>query len=114
MSKPLDQLARNLASGMSRRKALWQFVSGLGVVAALTGRKAYAKSPFCAEFCAVQAEIFYGLCLEASLCCGPGCCAEFSLITLNSTTVFAATGTKSTIGINGGPWICVPCGGTPG
>ena len=42
MSKSLDQLARNLASGMSRRKALWQFVSGLGVVAALTGRKAYA------------------------------------------------------------------------
>ena len=59
MSKSLDQLARNLASGMSRRKALWQFVSGLGVVAALTGRKAYARSPFCEEFCAAQAEIFY-------------------------------------------------------
>ena len=42
MRKSLDQLARNLASGMSRRKAIWQFVGGLGVVAALTGRKAYA------------------------------------------------------------------------
>jgi hypothetical protein len=93
---------------MSRRKALWQFVSGLGVVAALTGRKAYAKSPFCAEFCAAQAEIFYGLCLEASLCCGPGCCAEFCLngsVLINTTLL----DTKPTgVGLNGGPFICVP------
>ncbi len=106
MSKSLDQLARNLASGMSRRKALWQFVSGLGVVAALTGRKAYANSPFCAEFCAVQAEIFYGLCLEASLNCGPGCCAEFTLVGFNSTFPIGVTLNSTTI--NSGPFICVP------
>lgn len=114
MSKSLDQLARNLASGMSRRKALWQFVSGLGVVAALTGRKAYARSPFCAGFCAAQAEIFYGLCLEASLCCGRGSCAEFSLIGFNGVIGIDAAGPKSALSFNGGPWICVPCGGVPG
>jgi hypothetical protein len=107
MSKSLDQLARNLASGMSRRKALWQFVSGLGVVAALSGRKAYAGESCCAEFCAAQAEIFYALCLEASLNCGKGCCAEFSLIAFNGGPVNIAAGTK-TINFNGGPFICVP------
>ena len=44
MSKSLDLLAKNLASGMSRRKALWSFFSSLGVVGIFTGRKAFATT----------------------------------------------------------------------
>ena len=100
MSKSLDQLARNLAGGMSRRKAIWQFVSGLGVVAALTGRKAYADDldqheRRCRDFCHEQAETFKELCLRASRRCPGGRCAEFTLIHLLE------------VGVNGGPFICV-------
>lgn len=94
MKKSLDELARNLASGMSRRKAIWQFVGGLGVVAALTGRKAYADG-VCEGFCEEQAEIFRNLCLQASKRCPSGRCAEFTLIHLLE------------VGVNGGPFICV-------
>jgi len=51
MHDSFDRLARNLAGGMSRRKALWQFFSGLGVVAAvLTGGTARADDR-CEEEC---------------------------------------------------------------
>jgi hypothetical protein len=80
MSKSLDQLARNLAGGMSRRKALWQFVSGLGVVATLTGRRAYAGySEPCSDYCEEQAEIFKSQCLEYSAECPPDYCADMTL-----------------------------------
>jgi hypothetical protein len=95
MSKSLDQLARNLASGMSRRKAIWQFVSGLGVVAALSGSKAYAGSvDLCNGFCERQADIFREQCLRASSLCGSSCCAEFTPINFNGGGVLA-------------PFICV-------
>jgi hypothetical protein len=110
MSNSLDQLARNLASGMSRRKALWQFVSGLGVVAALTGRKAFAGNRHqCEEFCEEQAEIFKHLCIEASKYCKSGHCAEWTLIGFNGT--IAISGDSTLIGINGGPFVCVPVKG---
>ena len=88
MSRSLDQLARNLASGMSRRKALWQFVSGLGVVAALTGPKAYAHDhERCRDYCREQAEYLEHLCMEYSEeHCGQGSCADYSII-LNSTPI---------------------------
>jgi len=89
MSKSLDQLARNLASGMSRRKALWQFVSGLGVVAALTGRKAYAHDHEhrCRDYCREQAEYLERLCMEYSEeYCSHGYCADYSIV-LNSTPI---------------------------
>jgi hypothetical protein len=107
MSNSLDQLARNLASGMSRRKALWQFVSGLGVVAALTGRKAFADDGKyrCEEFCEAQAEIFKHLCMEASEYCKAGKCAEFTLIGFNGLV------SGSPVEINGSPWTCVPVKG---
>jgi len=95
MSKSLDQLAKNLASGMSRRKAIWTFVTGLGVVATLTGRKAYAGSAgLCSEFCDRQAEIFYEQCLRVSGFCRSGSCAEFTPVNFNGGGVLA-------------PFICV-------
>jgi hypothetical protein len=81
MSKSLDQLARNLAGGMSRRKALWRFFSGLGMVAALTGRKAYGGwSEPCSDYCEAQAEIFKSQCLEYSAECDPDYCADMTLL----------------------------------
>jgi hypothetical protein len=89
MSKSLDQLARNLASGMSRRKAIWQFMAGLGVVAAFTGRKAYAGGEGrCAARCEEQAIVFLSMCLEASAYCPKGSCAEWTMIGFNRTETF--------------------------
>jgi hypothetical protein len=101
MSKSLDQLAKNLASGMSRRKALWQFFGSLGVVAAFSGRKASACGPggVCREFCEQQAQMFMEMCLEASETCPPGYCAEFTLVGFNG---------GAGISVNGSPHICVP------
>jgi hypothetical protein len=94
MSKSLDQLAKNLANGMSRRKALWTFITSLGVVTAFTGRKAYAGGLVeCAGFCDAQALLFVEACLQASRSCGPGYCADFSIITINAGSL---------------PYSCVP------
>lgn len=119
MRASLDQLARNLASGVSRRKALWQFVSSLGVVGALTGRKAYADirghHHGCERFCEEQADLFQRICMQASEDCSRGYCAEFSLFGINGT-MFSAGSTvhaQSGIGINGGLFICVPLDDVP-
>ena len=79
MSKSLDQLAKNLASGMSRRKAIWQFIAGLGVVSAFTGRKAYAVEG-CSAYCDSQASVFYEQCIQASRHCRSGFCADYTLV----------------------------------
>jgi hypothetical protein len=79
MSKSLDDLARNLVSGVSRRKAFWQVFTSLGIVAALTGRKASAQSgqnSGCARFCEQQAALLEEMCTTASKHCPPGSCAE--------------------------------------
>jgi hypothetical protein len=109
VSKSLDQLARNLASGMSRRKALWTFITGLGVVATFTGRKAYAGGlGRCAGFCDAQALVFLEMCLEASRSCGTDSCAEYTMISINGGGGIGVNGGGG-IGVNGsGPFTCVP------
>lgn len=114
MSKSLDQLARNLAGGMSRRKALWQFFTGLGVVGALSGSKsAYAvdHGDSCRDFCDAQAEIFKNLCREASDSCCHGFCAEMSPIRFNGSPALNFNG-GAKICFNGtapgGAYTCVP------
>ena len=111
MSKSVDQLAKNLAGGMSRRKAIWQFVSGLGVVAAFTGRKAFAGGRTCNRSCnnfiESQVETFKEMLTEYSQTCPPGYCASFPLlegVTLNSTVLYPVT-FNSTL-----PFVCVPVG----
>lgn len=108
MSKSLDQLARNLAGGMSRRKAIWQFVSGLGVAGFLTSRQASASSLVnnCNNYCQAQADIFKNMCLEASDSCCRGYCAELSTLSING-------GGYPALSVNGGHGICFN-GSTPG
>ena len=109
MRKSLDQLAKNLASGMSRRKALWGFVSGLGLVATLTGRKAEAGIlGNCAPFCAIQAETFLSMCIEASRSCGSGYCAEFSLIGFNGSYPIGISMNNTYVSSPSSPFVCVP------
>jgi hypothetical protein len=121
MRASLDQLARNLASGVSRRKALWQFVGGLGILGALTGRKASAsgfggRRNDCLSFCREQAEFIQRVCEYASESCSQGSCAELSLtgIGINGTGILNFDGAGSQaigingFGINGSPFICVP------
>jgi hypothetical protein len=105
MSKSLDQLAKNLASGMSRRKAFWSFLGGVGAIGALSSRKALAngRRESCGDFCEQQADIFRSLCIEASQSCGSGSCAEFTLISFNGGPGIGFNGS-----FNGGPFICVP------
>ena len=35
MSKAVEELSKNLATGVSRRRALWRFATGIGTVAGL-------------------------------------------------------------------------------
>ena len=71
MRKEIDLLSKDLASGMSRRKALWNFVSGLGAVGALgalTSKSAKAKTnsiPLdCEILCSTQMTQFEKFCHE--------------------------------------------------
>ena len=88
MSNALDQLARNLAGGMSRRKALWQFITSLGVVAAFTGRKTYANDNRhrCRHFCEEQARQLFEACVEISEQCPEGSCAEITPVCFNQSS----------------------------
>lgn len=110
MSDKLQTLSKNLAGGMSRRRAFWQFLTGVGVVGALTGRKAQANSGIggfgaCSEFCSLQAQAFIALCLTASASCKSGSCAEITLIKSGP-----APAGVSFNGSGGSPFICVPTG----
>jgi hypothetical protein len=55
MSKHFEDLAKNLASGMSRRKAFGQFTMGIGAAVAglILRRPARAEGigKFCVDFC---------------------------------------------------------------
>ena len=55
MSEKFYELSKDLASGMSRRKAFWRFGAGLGGAALglLTGKKANAEGigEFCDRLC---------------------------------------------------------------
>lgn len=113
MSRALDQLAKDLAAGVSRRKALWRFVGGLGVLGVLAPRKGsaiVAGQPFagaCESFCQEQAQLFVNICMAASTNCSPGSCAEFTTVSVNGTSP------ATILAINGGipfsgQWVCVP------
>jgi hypothetical protein len=113
MKESMDQFARNLAAGVSRRKALWQFLSGLGAVTALTGRKASAaavNSPQqnCSLFCTLQADNFVLVCLAASAICtsqhGAGSCAE---LTCTGAGINSSEGGPNK-SIEFGTYTCVP------
>ena len=55
MAKQLEELSKDLASGMSRRTALWRFVTGLGaaLLAGVTGKPAHADGigDVCVDIC---------------------------------------------------------------
>ena len=61
MSKQFEELAKDLASGMSRRKAFWRFGAGIGAVVGglITGKPARADlgpgstctGEACVDFC---------------------------------------------------------------
>jgi hypothetical protein len=89
MKEIVDRLSRDMAQGVSRRKALWMFLAGSGVLGVFGVQKASA-SPLsskllCTESCVQQAEAFLDLCITASRNGPNGYCAEFTLIKVNST-----------------------------
>jgi hypothetical protein len=135
VNESLDLLSKNLASGMSRRKALWQFVSGLGALGFLTGRKAKADSGLvCEIWCNTQKTLFLNLCLQSyasnverqvicngltsvfySACitnsdrCPVGRCAEYE-----ESDVSEPSTTRSTVTSfveEEGDWVCVNVAG---
>jgi hypothetical protein len=78
MSKLIDELSKNLASGMSRRRAFGRCFAGIGMAAGalLTGKKAFANTT-CAAFCAAHGlhGRDFAACVSASAQCPPGHCA---------------------------------------
>lgn len=76
MSKQIEQLSKDLAGGMSRRRAFWRFFGGIGG-ALLAGKAASARGDICVEFCHRQGVTGqeFGLCVAASAQCPPGWCA---------------------------------------
>jgi len=70
MRKEIDILSKNLASGMSRRKALLNFLAGFGAVGALgvlTSKKARANGVeyICEDICATKMQLILTCCNEA-------------------------------------------------
>jgi hypothetical protein len=139
MRKAIDQLSKNLAGGMSRRKALWHFVTGLGAVGAagaLTGRRAYASNVVsleCQILCNTQQQEILTICyningntvLREVICSGiadeflSGCLEASSHCRSGSCAEF--TGVNSTGVIDtasyslfvggGGDFVCAGSGG---
>jgi hypothetical protein len=91
MKEIVDRLSKDIAQGVSRRKALWMFLAGTGVLGAFARQKASATpippTVLCSESCDRQALAFLSLCLAASENCPSGYCAEFTLLRLNATAV---------------------------
>jgi hypothetical protein len=141
VNESLDLLSKNLASGMSRRKALWQFVSGLGALGFLTGRKAKADSGLVCEIwcntqktlfldaclnvlasnlerqiiCNAAATVFLAACTTNSNKCQVGKCAEFESGGLNDTSgVFTKSTMYTSFEAEEGDWVCVSVTGGGG
>ena len=77
MSKIVDGLSKDLAGGMSRRKAFGRFLAGIGG-ALLLGRRASADgNNVCVQFCRAfgNTGADFGLCVAASAQCPAGECA---------------------------------------
>jgi len=132
MNEPMDVLSKNLASGMSRRNALWRFVAGLGAVGVLTGRKAKADTGLvCEIWCNTQKTLFLNLCLQAhasnverqvicnaattvfySACiansdrCPVGRCAEYEISEPDGIAA-PTTSTYEVFEEDEGDWVCV-------
>jgi len=95
MAKKIDELVRNLASGMSRRKAFMHFLFGTGAMmfGAKESEAHFPGNAICAEFCyhygAQEGWDSFADCVSASSHCPPGECAIMT---------------------NGEETICVPVG----
>lgn len=69
MSKQFEELAKNLASGMSRRKAFWRFGAGFGAVVAGMFTRQPARGEGIGEFCVIFCRDRLGLSgIEFGLC----------------------------------------------
>jgi len=80
MSKQINELSKNLAGGMSRRKAFGRFLAGIGG-AFLLGKRASAEgNNICVQYCRYQGLTGreFGKCVSASAQCPPGQCASFA------------------------------------
>ena len=78
VSKHINDLSKNLAGGMSRRKAFGRFLAGIGG-AVLLGKKAGAEgNNICVAFCRYQGlkGREFGNCVSLSAHCPPGYCAN--------------------------------------
>jgi len=68
MSKAIDKLSKDLANGVSRRKAMWNFVTGLGAVGAASlfsakkAKGAAVTSLLCQIFCNTQGKELLTIC----------------------------------------------------
>ena len=139
MRKAIDLLSRDLAGGMSRRKALWKFITGagaVGAVGALSAQKAHADSHVtltCQIFCHTQSQQILSICRTINgnnvarevICNGiadeflSDCLAAASRCRSGLCAEFV--GINGTFGISpstyslfvdgGGGFICVPSGG---
>lgn len=94
MMKRVEDLSKNLAGGMSRRKAFWRFFAGTGAALFATARPASAgigNIVSCVEFCLYQRleGKDYDDCVIKSAMCPQGECAMLA---------------------KGGHFICVPIG----
>lgn len=61
MGKAMEQLAKNLANGMSRRRALWRFGAGFPLLGLLSTNKAKADGK---ENCLQFSEGIYETCIS--------------------------------------------------
>jgi hypothetical protein len=94
MSKRIEELSKDLAGGMSRRRAFWRFFAGTGAALFVTTKPASAGIEniiSCVEFCLYQRleGKEFDDCVIKSALCPRGECAVMS---------------------NGGHFICVPVG----
>jgi hypothetical protein len=95
MSEQFEQLSKDLAKGMSRRKAIWRFVVGVGGViggSLLGTRQAEAQgNSVCVRLCREQGLTgrAFGECVSHSAQCPAGQCAIIA---------------------SGGGFICAPVG----
>ena len=97
MSRHIEELSKNLAGGMSRRRALRLFLMGVGATL-IGGRTAAARrgrgNSICVQFCRHTQSLSgrdFGKCVSASAHCPPGQCAfainggQFICVSINST-----------------------------
>ena len=86
MSKKIEELSKNLAGGMSRRRALWRFVTGVGAVGGvglLASKKAKAGTAVVETNCF---QVF----LNVYECCIAGGGSSFSSFSRLATNMASA------------------------